>query len=97
MIVKYLSNALMGESWELIDSVTSVRYARISSGSVDKYNDIPLNDRIEKIDKHDKLVSGLNHVCVQMWHHNELEPINIITNMSVFALNDEGKTVERIN
>lgn len=100
MIVKFKTNAIFGESWEFIPDVSSFRHSKISKEQRQSKN-LQLNDYIQHRDKNGKVYKDIeDYVYFQAWIKNTVkvdEPICIVTNMPTYLLNDEGKTIERIN
>lgn len=78
-------------SWEIISNITSFRYSKISREEAKKHREnYKINDYIN--------IAGFDSfVYFQAWHTRSKEPINILTNHAIFLLNDEGKTIEKIN
>ena len=102
MILKLRINTIhdkdWGKGWELISDITSFRYSKVNKEFREK-KDLRLNDYIQWRDKEGKVDKiNQNYVYIQAWHKRAIdEPINIVTNMPVYMLNDEGKTIEKIN
>jgi len=81
--------------WELISDITSFRYAKVDKEDEKNFT---LNSSIRSLDKNGRAdEKNTNYVYIQAWHKRSSEPLNIITNMVAYMLNDEGKTIERIN
>ena len=98
MILKYRGYS-MGKrlAWNIISDVTSVKHCRITLEQV-KEDKLPLNDHIECLDENGKPVKNIAFRYIQAWHTRaDDDPINLVTNMSAYLLNDDGKTVEKIN
>lgn len=83
--------------WELISEITSFRYSKISKE--EKQNkELHLNSCIESLDNNGRVdIKNNDYIYVQAWHKRSAEPLNIISNMLVYMLNDEGKTIERLH
>lgn len=97
MIVKFRANGAFGECWEFVFDVTSFSHSKINKEQRES-GDILANDYIQRRDRDGKIEEGaVDYIYFQAWHTRSLDPINIITNMPVYILNDEGKTVEKVN
>jgi len=100
MILKLRVNGMFGEAWELIENISSVRHQPINKQQRQKRNidtDLMLNDYIQRLDKNGKILEDAeyyNHITA--WLRNNDKPMNFVTNLVVYLLNDEGKTIERI-
>jgi len=97
-IVRGINNPDYSIGWELISDIISFRYSKVNKEFRDK-KDLRLNDYIQWRDKKGKVDEvNQNYVYIQAWHKRANdEPINIVTNMPAYMLNDEGKTIEKIN
>lgn len=100
MIVKFQVNLVhqcgWESGWEVISDITSYRYFPITKE--EGRNRKGLNDYIQALDESGKVDEKVKiYKYVQAWHKRNSEPINIVTNMVIYVLNDEGKTIERIN
>ncbi len=82
--------------WEFISDITSFIYSKIEKEEIDAKKGI--NSYEQSVDKKG-VVDKLNnqYVFIQAWHKRSDTPINIVTNLVVYMLTDEGKTIERIN
>jgi len=93
MILKLELNGKIDGGWELISDITCFKHFRL-----DEETAINLDESLELFDfietKTDK---KLSYVYIQAWCKRQSAPIYIITNKQAFMLNDEGKTIERIN
>jgi len=102
MILKLRINTVhdkdWSKGWELISDITSFRYSKVNKEFREK-KDLRLNDCIQWRDKNGKVDEiNQNYVHIMAWHKRAVdEPINIVTNMTTYMLNDEGKTIEKIN
>jgi len=96
--MKISLNAECSNGWELISDVTSFRYSKVTKEQAEN-KELRVNDRNQRRDKEGKIETDVQgYVYIQAWHKRATdEPINIITNMPAYMLNDEGKTIERIN
>ena len=87
--------------WEIISDITSFRYMKLEKDEVkekEKIVNLRLNDFIQLLDKNGEIdYQNNNYVYIQAWHKRDGDPLNIVTNLSAYMLNDEGKTIERIN
>lgn len=101
MILKMLVNGMFGRTWEIISGITSFRYRHLNEKQLinieknpDKYD---LNDFIQATDDNGKTEKGFKdtYVYFQGWYGKD-RPINIVSNLPVYILNDEGKTIESI-
>ena len=91
MIVKFKVVAMYKDSWEIISEITSFRYSRITKEqALEHRKKGGLSDYIE-------IAVSESYVYFQAWHKRSQEPINIISNRAMYLLNDEGKTIEKIN
>ena len=96
MILKYLTDDSYQRGGERISDITSIRYCSITKEQ--RKNNKGLNGYIQARDESGKVDEKvLKYKYVQAWHKRSSEPINIVTNMLVYLLNDEGKTIEKIN
>lgn len=83
-------------AWTIVSDVTSVRYSEITMEQV-KEDKLILNNYIECVDKEGKPDKNMVFRYIQAWHTRANDdPINIVTNMVAYLLNDEGKTIETI-
>jgi len=90
------------QSWELISDISSCRYFRLTKKQArERANDnskSPINDIIEWVDGTGKVEEDIDrYTFIIAWFNGEIEPLNIITNCSAYLLNDEGKTIEKID
>jgi len=87
--------------WEMISDVTSFRYMILDKDEVqdkEKIDKLKINDFIQLLDKNGEIDYKFNsYVYIQAWHKRDGDPLNIVTNLVAYILNDEGKTIERIN
>ena len=101
MILKMLVNGMFGSTWEIISGITSFKYSHLTEKQLDDVDKDPmkhdLNDYITAVDDDGNEVKGFrdSYVYLQAWYGKD-RPMNIVTNMPVYILNDEGKTIERI-
>jgi len=85
------------EAWSIISGITSITHARITKAQRQNPNLI-INECVQALDDVGRVDEQFqSYELVQAWHGRNSDPINIITNMPVYLLNDEGKTVEKIN
>lgn len=101
MVVKYLTNGFQ-EGWEFISDVTSFKYSEISEKQRKgvRKNCTCINDYISRLDEDGKIREEIkDYIYFRAWHKNQTtgKSIEIITNMSVYLLNDDGKIIERIH
>ncbi len=97
MILKYETSCVFGTCWESISDITSYRYTKICKAQSER-KDLHLNDNYRTKTKDGEIdEKNTNFGYIQVWHKRDKEPINIITNAVAYMLNDEGKTIERIN
>lgn len=97
MILKFKTYQMSNEAWHIISEITNVCHARITKEQRQNPNLI-VNDVVQALDDNGRINEQFQtYILVQAWHKRNSDPINIITNMPVYLLNDEGKTVERIN
>ena len=95
MIVKMRTDGMYNDMWEVISDITSFRYAKITEQEAySRQEKGGLNNFIHSLHKNN---INNNFVYLQAWHKRSSDPINMVSNQSLFILNDEGKTVERIN
>lgn len=101
MIVKLKEDTVYKNTWTFISGITSFRYAKITEEQALTHRKRGgLNDFIQSRDKPDntgRFVKNEIYIYLQAWHQRSSDPINIISNMSTFILDDLGKTIERIN
>ncbi len=96
MILKMQVNLVYERGWEVISDITSYRYFPTTKEEGRKRKG--LNEYIQALDKSGKVDEGVKgYKYIQAWHKRSSEPLNIVTNMIAYVLNDEGKTIERIN
>ncbi len=103
MILKLRVNGMFNrQAWELIENISSARHSVLSKESkkeIDGNGDITLNDYIERLDGNGVAYKDIpidNYRIITVWFHGKDEPMNIVTNLVAYLLNDEGKTIERI-
>ena len=95
MILKMQVNVPQ-RGWEVISDITSYRF--FPTTKEEGRNRKGLNDYIQALDEFGNVDEKLKeYKYIQAWTKRSSEPLNIVTNMIVYVLNDEGKTIEKIN
>ena len=95
MLLKLQVNLVNQRGWEIISDITTYRYFPTTKEKGRKRKG--LNDYIQARDESGNIDEEVkNYRYIQAWHKRSSEPLNIVTNMIVYVLNDEGKTIERI-
>ena len=103
MILKMLVNGMFGNTWEVIENITSFRYSSLTEKQLTDVDKNPmkydLNDYITAVDDDGNDIKGFrdSFVYFQAWIRGKSDPINIVTDLPAYILNDEGKTIERIS
>lgn len=107
MILKLRVNGMFNrQAWELIGNISSARYSPLTKEGkkeIDGNSDAKLlNDYIERLDENGVVYKDIpidDYKMITVWFRHKAgkdEPMNIVTNMPAYLLNDEGKTLEKI-
>lgn len=98
MILKFMNNGQYQTGWEMMDYISSLKYSSITKEQRQEAN-LYVNYYIQLLDKDGRVEETVeNYKYIQIWNNkNTDEPFCIVTNMPVYLLNDEGKTIEKIS
>jgi hypothetical protein len=97
MILKFAIDSGFGRSWELIDDVVQINYSFPTKEQRQGILSEP-NRYIQEInEKNGKLTLNQRYVYVIATLNGKDKYFSLISNLNVYLLNSEGKTIERLN